>query len=102
ALSVTPAAGPVIDTAAAVLLSTIAPPVRVMVWAVVNVPGSKEMAWSPTGAALAKATASRRLIRPGPARRASLVVFTARAANAWPVLVRANEAGEPGLAVTTV
>ncbi len=47
--------------------------------------------------------ASRRLRRPAPGMRASLVVFTIRLVKTGPALVRSNEAeDEPGADATTV
>src|SRR4051812_2690940 len=52
----------------------------------------------PAESRLAKAMASRKLKRPAPGTRASLVVFTTRLVRTEPVLVRANDAGEEPVA----
>src|SRR5262249_12800459 len=93
-LIVTPAAGPVIVSVPLVLLSSSWVPVRVIVCGEANTVGSKVMVEIPAESKLAKAMASRRLKRPAPGKRASLVVFTTRLGRVGPALVRANETGD--------
>ena len=90
-LTVTPAFGPVIVSVSLVLLSSSWVPVRVIVCGVAKTFLSKVMVEIPEGSRLAKAMASRRLKRPAPGARESLVVFTTRLVKTGPVLVRANE-----------
>src|SRR3954451_19893355 len=97
-LTVTPPAGPVIDSVSAVLESSSWVPVRVIVCGVAETLASKVMLEIPEESKLAKVTASRRLRRPAPGKRESLVVFTTRLVKTGPVLVRANEMGEKPVA----
>ena len=93
-LTVTPAAGPVIVSVPVVLLSSSWVPVRVIVCGVAKTVWSKVMFEFPEGAVSAKAMASRRLKRPAPGARESLVVFTTRLVKTGPVLVRSNDEAE--------
>src|SRR5262249_34914627 len=99
-LTVTPAAGPVMVSFALVLLSSSWVPVRVIVFAVLNTPRSKVIWVFPKRSLLAKPMASRRLKRPAPGARASLVVFTTRRAYTGPTLVRLNDTDSPGTDAT--
>ena len=102
-LTVTPAAGPVIVSVSLVLLSSSWLPLRVIVCGVANTVWSKVIDEIPEESRLAKVMASRRLKRPAPGKRESLVVFTTRLAKTGPALVRANEPGdEPVADATTV
>src|SRR5262249_16701145 len=102
-LTVTPAAGPVIVMASVVLLSSSWLPVRVIVCGVAKTCLSKGMVEIPAESKLAKVMASRRLKRPVPGKRASLVVNTTRLVKIGPALVRAKDTGDkPGTEATTV
>src|SRR5262245_1241944 len=64
-LTVTPAAGPVMVSVSLVLLSSSWPRLSGIVWALANTMGSKVMVEFPEESLSARATASRRLMRPG-------------------------------------